>query len=140
MIAYILRNENYIGSTVYNRKSFRLGIRRVSNPPGEWVRRKGVISAAVDRGPSSERRQRHHLCASSKQLRIQGSPKRCRRWIVAVTDISGTGANAISVTSNNTGAGAPRGAQNLPTVQPTIICNYTMRYFEVPAFVQLPMA
>jgi DNA invertase Pin-like site-specific DNA recombinase len=49
MIAYILRNENYIGNTVYNRKSFRLGIRRVSNPPGEWVRSKGVVSAAVDR-------------------------------------------------------------------------------------------
>lgn len=49
MIAYILRNENYIGNTVYNRKSFRLGIQRASNPPNEWVRSKGVVSAAVDR-------------------------------------------------------------------------------------------
>jgi DNA invertase Pin-like site-specific DNA recombinase len=49
MINYILRNENYIGNTVYNRLSFRLGIRRVSNPPAEWIRGKGVIVAAVDR-------------------------------------------------------------------------------------------
>jgi hypothetical protein len=49
MINYMLRNENYIGNTVYNRKSFRLRMRRVSNPPGEWIRSKGVISAAVDR-------------------------------------------------------------------------------------------
>ena len=49
MINYILRNENYIGNTVYNRQSFRLGMRRVSNPPEKWVRSKGVILAAVDR-------------------------------------------------------------------------------------------
>ncbi|MBI5320779.1 recombinase family protein [Bradyrhizobium sp.] len=50
IVTYLLRNENYIGNTVYNRKSFRLRLQRVSNPPSEWVRSKGVIPAIVDRG------------------------------------------------------------------------------------------
>lgn len=28
MVSYLLRNENYIGNTVYNRQSFRLRARR----------------------------------------------------------------------------------------------------------------
>src|SRR4051794_9040940 len=49
MIDYILRNENYIGNTVYNRESFPLRGRRIKNPPGLWIRTKGSITPAIDR-------------------------------------------------------------------------------------------
>jgi DNA invertase Pin-like site-specific DNA recombinase len=50
MVDYILRNESYIGNTVYNRESFPLRGRRVKNPPNLWVRTIGSIAPAVDRG------------------------------------------------------------------------------------------
>jgi hypothetical protein len=61
MINYILRNENYIGNTVYNRQSFRLRMRRVCNPPEKWIRSKGVISAAVDRAVFLQAQRRLNL-------------------------------------------------------------------------------
>jgi hypothetical protein len=33
MVDSILRNENYIGNTVYNRESFPLRERKIKNPP-----------------------------------------------------------------------------------------------------------
>ena len=50
MVDYILRNENYIGNTVYNRESFPLRERKIKNPPNLWVRTKGSIAPAVDGG------------------------------------------------------------------------------------------
>jgi hypothetical protein len=50
IVDYILRNENYIGNTVYNRESFPLRERKIKNPPSLWVRTKGSIAPAVDRG------------------------------------------------------------------------------------------
>ena len=50
MIDYILRNENYIGNTVYNRESFPLRGQKIKNPPNLWIRTKGSIAPAVDRG------------------------------------------------------------------------------------------
>jgi hypothetical protein len=50
MIDYILRNENYIGNTVYNRESFPLRGRRIKNPPNLWIRTKGSIAPVVDCG------------------------------------------------------------------------------------------
>ena len=37
MVARILRDRQYAGSTVYNRTSFKLQTRHVNNPKGEWV-------------------------------------------------------------------------------------------------------
>jgi hypothetical protein len=48
MIDYILRNENYIGNTVYNRESNTLRERKIKNPPSLWVRTEGSIAPAVD--------------------------------------------------------------------------------------------
>jgi DNA invertase Pin-like site-specific DNA recombinase len=50
MVDYILRNENYIGNTVYNRESFPLRERKIMNSPNLSVRTKGSIAPAVDRG------------------------------------------------------------------------------------------
>jgi DNA invertase Pin-like site-specific DNA recombinase len=50
VVDYILRSENYIGNTVYNRESFPLRGRKVKNSPSLWIRTKGSIAPAVDRG------------------------------------------------------------------------------------------
>jgi DNA invertase Pin-like site-specific DNA recombinase len=50
MIDDILRNENFIGNTVYNRESNTLREKKVRNPPNLWIRTKGSIAPAVDRG------------------------------------------------------------------------------------------
>jgi DNA invertase Pin-like site-specific DNA recombinase len=50
MVDYILRNENYIGNTVYNRESCTLRERKIKNPPSLWIRTKSAIAPAVDRG------------------------------------------------------------------------------------------
>jgi len=49
MVDYILRNENYIGNTVYNRESNPLRGGKVKNPPSLWIRTRGWIAPAVDR-------------------------------------------------------------------------------------------
>jgi DNA invertase Pin-like site-specific DNA recombinase len=49
MVDYILRNENYIGNTVYNRESFPLRERKRKNPPSQWIRTNGSIAPSVDR-------------------------------------------------------------------------------------------
>jgi DNA invertase Pin-like site-specific DNA recombinase len=46
-IHQILTNEKYIGNNVYNRTSFKLRIRRVRNPPEEWIRKIGAFEAVV---------------------------------------------------------------------------------------------
>jgi len=35
----LLTNEKYIGNNVYNRVSFKLKKKRVTNPPEMWIRR-----------------------------------------------------------------------------------------------------
>ena len=50
MIDDILRNENFIGNTVYNRESNTLREKKVKNPPNLWIRTKGSIAPAVDHG------------------------------------------------------------------------------------------
>jgi DNA invertase Pin-like site-specific DNA recombinase len=49
MVDYILRNENYIGNTVYNRESNPLRERKIKNPPNLWIRANGSIAPAVER-------------------------------------------------------------------------------------------
>ncbi|WP_161495133.1 recombinase family protein [Bradyrhizobium canariense] len=50
MIPTILGNENYIGKTVYNRTSRRLGQKLVKNPDNVWVRGEAAIEPIVDQG------------------------------------------------------------------------------------------
>ncbi|MBR0855689.1 recombinase family protein [Bradyrhizobium liaoningense] len=49
MIGRILRNEAYIGYTVYNRTSNRLRQRRVNNGRGKWIRGENAIEPIVPR-------------------------------------------------------------------------------------------
>jgi DNA invertase Pin-like site-specific DNA recombinase len=50
MIHNILKNENYVGNIVYNRRSRRLGQKLVNNPPDRWVRSEVIIDPIVDQG------------------------------------------------------------------------------------------
>lgn len=50
MIPTILANENYIGKTIYNRTSRRLGQKPVKNPDQAWVRGTAAIEPIVDPG------------------------------------------------------------------------------------------
>ncbi len=43
----ILTNEKYIGNNVFNRSSFKLKIRHVSNPPEAWIRKDGAFEGIV---------------------------------------------------------------------------------------------
>jgi DNA invertase Pin-like site-specific DNA recombinase len=44
----VLTNEKYVGNNVFNRTSFKLKMRRVRNPPEEWVRADGAFEPIVD--------------------------------------------------------------------------------------------
>jgi hypothetical protein len=44
----VLTNEKYIGNNVYNRISFKLKKKRVTNPPELWVKAEGVFDAIVE--------------------------------------------------------------------------------------------
>jgi DNA invertase Pin-like site-specific DNA recombinase len=46
----VLTNEKYIGNNVYNRTSFKLKAKRISNPPDMWVRANGAFPPIVDAG------------------------------------------------------------------------------------------
>ena len=48
VVHQILTNEKYIGNNVYNRKSFKLKRKRVSNAPEMWIRADGAFEAIVD--------------------------------------------------------------------------------------------
>jgi DNA invertase Pin-like site-specific DNA recombinase len=50
LVHQILINPKYIGSNVYNRKSFKLKQRRVLNPEAMWVRRDNAFPALVSHG------------------------------------------------------------------------------------------
>jgi hypothetical protein len=45
----LLTNEKYIGNNIFNRTSFKLQKKRVTNPPDMWVRAVGVFPAIVDK-------------------------------------------------------------------------------------------
>lgn len=44
----ILTNEKYIGNNVFNRSSFKLKTKRVTNTPEMWVRKDGAFEGIVD--------------------------------------------------------------------------------------------
>jgi DNA invertase Pin-like site-specific DNA recombinase len=43
----ILQNEKYIGNNIYNRRSFKLKLKRITNPPEAWVRKDGAFEPIV---------------------------------------------------------------------------------------------
>ncbi len=48
-IAWMLKNECYIGNLTYNRTSIKLREKRVQNPPAMWVRCEGCIEPIIER-------------------------------------------------------------------------------------------
>lgn len=71
MVDYILRNEIYIGNTVYNRESNPLRELRVKNPPDLWIRAEGAINPTVNRDVFLHARRRltlRWLCLSDDDL------------------------------------------------------------------------
>ncbi|WP_339113728.1 recombinase family protein [Thioclava sp. GXIMD2076] len=48
-IHQILINEKYAGDNVWNRRSYKLKKKRVSNAPDMWIRAEGAFEAAIDR-------------------------------------------------------------------------------------------
>jgi len=58
MIHTILRNENYVGNLVHNRRSRRLGQTQICNPDHLWVRREGIIEPIVE--PASAKGGQSH--------------------------------------------------------------------------------
>jgi hypothetical protein len=49
LIGRILRNENYIGNLIYNRRSRKLRDKYTHNPPKFWIRAEGCVEPVVDR-------------------------------------------------------------------------------------------
>jgi len=48
VVHQVLTNEKYIGNNVYNRVSFKLKAKRVTNTPDMWVRSNGAFEAIVE--------------------------------------------------------------------------------------------
>jgi DNA invertase Pin-like site-specific DNA recombinase len=46
-IHQLLTNPKYIGSNVYNRRSFKLKTKRVANPPEMWISREGAFDPII---------------------------------------------------------------------------------------------
>lgn len=80
-IRQVLTNEKYIGSNVYNRRSFKLKQRRVKNPEAMWVRRPGSFEPVVEHelflkareviDTRSKRLSDEELVAALKQLYLE---------------------------------------------------------------------
>lgn len=49
LIGRLLRNENYIGNLLYNRRSRRLGGNDRHNPPDAWIRSEGCFEPIIER-------------------------------------------------------------------------------------------
>lgn len=62
----ILTNEKYIGNNVYNRRSFKLKLKHVENPPDKWIRADGVFERIVE--PEMFYKAREIILARSRKL------------------------------------------------------------------------
>lgn len=71
MVRNILSNENYIGSSVYNRRSFRLKQVMKKNPPELWIRVTDLFEPIVDKSIFVKAQQllkEHYVRLSDEQL------------------------------------------------------------------------
>jgi len=58
IIRYLLQNENYIGTNVYNRQSNKLKGGQVRNPPSEWIRRENAFAPIIEKAVFEEAQRR----------------------------------------------------------------------------------
>jgi DNA invertase Pin-like site-specific DNA recombinase len=49
LVTRILKNENYVGNIIYNRRSAKLRGKHVYNPPSAWIRGDGCIEPIIER-------------------------------------------------------------------------------------------
>jgi len=49
LIGRLLRNENYVGNLVFNRRSYKLRESQIYNPPHLWIRSEGCIEPIIGR-------------------------------------------------------------------------------------------
>lgn len=49
LIGRLLRNENYIGNLIYNRRSCKLMENNTYNPPDRWIRSEGCVEPIIER-------------------------------------------------------------------------------------------
>lgn len=70
----VLTNDKYAGHAVYNRTSFKLKKREISNPPGMWIRKEGAFPALIDADvfdkAQTERARRHRRYTDAELLDI----------------------------------------------------------------------
>lgn len=62
----VLTNEKYIGNNVFNRRSFRLKLVRVNNPPDKWVRAENAFKAIIE--PAYFLAAQHLILERSRRL------------------------------------------------------------------------
>jgi hypothetical protein len=71
-IRSMLDNENYAGTNIYNRKSFRLGQKMKPNPPDLWIRAPGAFEAIIEpelfAQAQLQGRQRHRFLSDRELL------------------------------------------------------------------------
>jgi DNA invertase Pin-like site-specific DNA recombinase len=73
-VRYILKNENYIGNYVWNRKSFKLRKIVVRNGPDSWMRTEDAFEAIVERST-------FEAAQAIFRDRTQRTPKGRPRWL-----------------------------------------------------------
>jgi DNA invertase Pin-like site-specific DNA recombinase len=49
VLAAMLRNEKYIGNNIWNRRSYKLRLKAVKNPPSAWIRVDGAFKPIISR-------------------------------------------------------------------------------------------
>jgi DNA invertase Pin-like site-specific DNA recombinase len=49
LVTRLLKNENYVGNIIYNRRSAKLRGKHVYNPPSAWIRGEGSIQPIIER-------------------------------------------------------------------------------------------
>ena len=70
-VRYLLRNENYIGTLVYNRKTCRLGSPQRNNAPATWICVPGVFPPIVDPdlfGRAQQIKKQRRLNLSNREM------------------------------------------------------------------------
>jgi len=90
MIHFVLKNENYIGNSIYNRRSFRLKQVMKDNPPELWIRTK-IFEPIVDKSIFTKAQQimkEHYVWLTDDQMlyRLRAALKQKGRLSTAILD------------------------------------------------------
>jgi hypothetical protein len=70
----ILRNESYIGTSIYNRGTKKLGAKRTPNPKELWIRSEGAIQPIIERDVFlrvKKAMEERPVCISEKEMLIR---------------------------------------------------------------------